>query len=188
MVSKRFLTTTRALLDICKYIIDQGVASRLMAIIPLGKWQRATENGDVLRGLSKPQAQRTRKHGIVLSVSAIGAAALVVAATLPVFARDLDGLYRESPLHDWFEHLASGKGLCCSFADGYAVQDADWDTIGGRYRVRVPIAAQSSDTVWVGVPDDAVITEPNKSGHTMVWPLYDYHGVSIRCFMPGNMT
>jgi hypothetical protein len=55
-------------------------------------------------------------------------------ATLPVFARDLDGLYRESPLHDWFEHLASGKGLCCSFADGYAVQDADWDTIGGRYR------------------------------------------------------
>jgi hypothetical protein len=93
-----------------------------------------------------------------------------------------DGLYRESPLHDWFEHLASGKGLRCSFAD------ADWDTIGGGYRVRVPIAAQSSDIVWVDVPDDAVITEPNKSGHTMVWPLYDYHGVSIRCFMPGNMT
>jgi hypothetical protein len=159
--------------------------------LPPGKWQRATENGDVLRGLSKPQAQRMRKRGVVLSVStigSIGAAALVVAATLPVFARDLDGLYRESPLHDWFEHLASGKGLCCSFADGYAVQDADWDTIGGRYRVRVPIAAQSSDTVWVDVPDDAVITEPNKSGHTMVWPLYDYHGVSIRCFMPGNMT
>jgi hypothetical protein len=89
----------------------------------------------------------------------------------PSIPRDPDGLYRESPLHDWFEHLASGKGLCCSFADGYAVQDADWDTIGGRYRVRMPIAAQSSDTVWVDVPDDAVITEPNKSGHTMVWPL-----------------
>jgi hypothetical protein len=132
MVSKSFLTATRALLDICKYIIDQGVASRLMAIaddcerdaltadlpttrlnsLPPGKWQRATENGDVLRGLSKPQAQRMRKHGFVLSVSAIGSigvAALVVAATLPVFARDLDGPYRGSPLHDWFEHLASGK-------------------------------------------------------------------------------
>jgi len=132
MVSKGFLTATRALLDICKYIIDQGVASRLMAIaddcerdaltadlptnrlnpLPPGKWQRATENGDVLRGLSKPQAQRMRKHGFVLSVSAIGSigvAALVVAATLPVFARDLDGPYRGSPLHDWFEHLASGK-------------------------------------------------------------------------------
>jgi hypothetical protein len=84
MVSKSFLTATRALLDICKYIIDQGVASRLMAIaddcerdaltadlpttrlnsLPPGKWQRATENGDVLRGLSKPQAQRMRKHGV----------------------------------------------------------------------------------------------------------------------------
>jgi len=32
MISKRFLTAIRALLDICKYITDQGVASRLMAI------------------------------------------------------------------------------------------------------------------------------------------------------------
>jgi len=110
------------------------------------------------------------------------------AGTLPAFGRDLDGRYRESPLHDWFEHLASRKGLCCSFADGYVVRDADWETMEGHYRVRVPKSADSSDAVWVDVPDEAVITEPNRAGHTMVWPLYTYQGVSIRCFMPGSMT
>src|SRR5258706_8615614 len=29
-------------------------------------------------------------------------------------ARDLDGRYADSPLHDGFNHLASGRGLCCS--------------------------------------------------------------------------
>jgi hypothetical protein len=30
--------------------------------------------------------------------------------------------------HVRFDRLASGKGLCCSFADGFSVQDVDWDT------------------------------------------------------------
>ena len=30
-------------------------------------------------------------------------------------------------LNNWFDHLASGKGLCCSFADGFAVSDVDWE-------------------------------------------------------------
>jgi hypothetical protein len=118
----------------------------------------------------------------------ISLAAVVAVMALPVFGRDLDGRYKDSPLHDWFEHLASGKGLCCSFADGYVVQDADWDTKDGHYRVRVPKAANSEEGIWVNVPDEAVITEPNRAGRTMVWPLYDYQGVSIRCFMPGSMT
>ncbi|MBH5403031.1 hypothetical protein HZZ13_35335 [Bradyrhizobium sp. CNPSo 4010] len=25
---------------------------------------------------------------------------------------------------------------------------------------------------WVEVPDDSVITEPNRAGRTMVWPYY----------------
>ena len=33
---------------------------------------------------------------------------------LPAPGRDLDGRYKNSPLHDWFENLASGKGRCCS--------------------------------------------------------------------------
>jgi hypothetical protein len=45
-----------------------------------------------------------------------------------VVARDLDGRYADSPLHDWFNHLASGRGLCCSMADGEAVADPDWES------------------------------------------------------------
>ena len=40
-------------------------------------------------------------------------------------ARDNDGKYANSPLKSWFDQLASGKGLCCSFADGVSVQDVD---------------------------------------------------------------
>jgi hypothetical protein len=36
-------------------------------------------------------------------------------------ARD-DGRFADSPLKPWFDRLASGKGLCCSFADGFSVQ------------------------------------------------------------------
>jgi hypothetical protein len=118
-------------------------------------------------------------------ISVVAAMALPM---LPALGRDLDGRYKDSALHDWFEHLASGKGLCCSYADGYVVTDADWETRDSHYRVRVPGAADSKDMVWVDVPDEAVITEPNKAGRTMVWPLYDSEGVSIRCFMPGSMT
>jgi hypothetical protein len=73
----------------------------------------------------------------------MGVIAAMALVTLPALGRDLDGRYRESPLHDWFEHLASGKGLCCSYADGYTIEDADWDSENGHYRVRVPKAAGS---------------------------------------------
>ena len=41
-----------------------------------------------------------------------------------VTARDLDGRYANSPLKPWFDHLASGRGLCCSMADGESVADS----------------------------------------------------------------
>jgi hypothetical protein len=97
-----------------------------------------------------------------------------------VQARD-DGRYAHSPLKPWFEGLKSGKGLCCSDADGFAVSDPDWESKDGHYRVRV-------DNEWVDVPADAVITEPNRYGRTMVWPTKGTLGTSIRCFMPGTMT
>jgi hypothetical protein len=93
----------------------------------------------------------------------------------PAFARD-DGRYSNSPLKEWFDRLASGKGLCCSFADGYP----DWKSSNGHYQVRI-------DSHWVDVPDNAVVTEPNKFGRTMVWPLRDGKGLTIRCFLPGSM-
>jgi hypothetical protein len=97
-----------------------------------------------------------------------------------VQARD-DGRYAHSPLKPWFDGLKSGKGLCCSDADGFAVSDPDWESKDGHYRVRV-------DNEWVDVPADAVITEPNRYGRTMVWPTKGTLGTSIRCFMPGTMT
>jgi hypothetical protein len=97
-----------------------------------------------------------------------------------VRARDLDGRYANSPLKPWFDHLASGKGLCCSMADGESVADPDWESKNGHYRVRL-------ENNWIDVPDDAVITEPNRAGRTMVWPMRFDNQISIRCFMPGSM-
>jgi hypothetical protein len=81
----------------------------------------------------------------------------------------------------WFDKLASGRGPCCSDADGYALSDPDWESKGGHYRVRI-------DGQWIEVPDDAVITVPNRVGRTMVWPIrYPGQVIFIRCFMPGAM-
>jgi len=96
-------------------------------------------------------------------------------------ARDPDGRYANSPLKQWFDSLRSGKGPCCSDADGSAVSDVDWESKDGHYRVRL-------EGEWVDVPDEAVITEPNRVGRTMVWPIRGYLGMTIRCFMPGSMT
>jgi hypothetical protein len=94
-------------------------------------------------------------------------------------ARD-DGRYANSPLKSWFDQLASGKGLCCSFADGLRVEDVDWDTQDGHYRVRL-------NSEWIVVPDNAVVTEPNRFGPAVVWPYMNSDGqTQIRCFLPGS--
>jgi hypothetical protein len=112
------------------------------------------------------------------------------------YARD-DGRYADSPLHSWFDSLASKKGSCCSFADGISIQDVDWDTKDGHYRVKVPSFVTNSGPLGKGVtvpatkdyivvPDDALITGPNRLGPAVVWPWTDSTGaVQIRCFMPG---
>lgn len=115
--------------------------------------------------------------GIVL---AIVVGAILMAGSGKAHARD-GGQYAQSPLKSWFDHLRSSKGLCCSFADGIAIQDVDWDTDGTHYRVRI-------EGVWVVVPDDAVITEPNRFGPAVVWPYWLSTGIAIRCFMPGAGT
>ena len=83
-------------------------------------------------------------------------------------------------LNGWFDKLASGRGLCCSLTDGETVADPDWDSKDGHYRVRL-------DGAWIDVPDDA-LTEPNRAGRTMVWPMLFNGEISVRCFMPGSMT
>lgn len=124
----------------------------------------------------------------------LGVVALILLCAV-AFARDLDGRYAASPLKGWFDGLKSKKGLCCSFADGAVVEDADWKSQDGHYVVRLP------DGNWYDVPDDAVINEPNRAGRTMVWPYTEtgmtteggsspshaYTLTRIRCFIPGLM-
>ncbi|MEH2626774.1 hypothetical protein V1292_004829 [Bradyrhizobium sp. AZCC 1719] len=112
-----------------------------------------------------------------VGIALLGAAIVVGGHAV---ARD-DGRYAKSPLKSWFDSLRSGKGPCCSDADGSAVADVDWESKDGHYRVRL-------EGQWIDVPDDAVITEPNRAGRTMVWPMKDSLGISIRCFLPGSMT
>lgn len=115
----------------------------------------------------------------------------------PAQARDPGGRYAAAnpQLHAWFDKLASGKGLCCSFADGLSISDVDWDMKDGHYRVYFSGATVNGVQVpdgWVDVPDDAVVTEPNRFGPAVVWPYLTYDGerssVLIRCFMPGAGT
>lgn len=110
-------------------------------------------------------------------------AAVALIVVLPAgssLARD-DGRYAGSPLKQWFDSLKSGKGPCCSDADGFTVSDPDWESKDGHYRVRL-------DGEWIDVPDDAVITVPNRYGRTVVWPIPSTVGKIIRCFMPGSMS
>lgn len=72
-------------------------------------------------------------------------------------------------LKAWFDGLRSGKGPCCSDADGSALSDTDWDSKDGHYRVRVPrygyvIDGRPQELVWAEVPEEAVISEPSRVG------------------------
>jgi hypothetical protein len=113
----------------------------------------------------------------------MGIAVLLLAPWLHLgHARDNGQFAGTNPeLKAWFDSLHSGKGPCCSDADGTAVSDVDWESSSGHYRVRL-------DGEWIDVPDDAVITVPNRIGRTMVWPMYRDGKVTPRCFMPGSMT
>jgi hypothetical protein len=103
-------------------------------------------------------------------------------------------------LNGWFHKLHSKGGTwCCDGPgkDALHLKDADWETRGGRYRVRVPVDQASFEralkgetvqTEWADVPDDAVIAEPNKYGTALVWPTYGVAGRMVRCFMPGVET
>ena len=90
-------------------------------------------------------------------------------------ARDLDGRYAKAnpELKAWFDGLRSGKGPCCSDADGTAVSDVDWESKDGHYRVRL-------GGEWIDLPDDALVTVPNRAGRTMVWPMPMIEGDTIK--------
>jgi hypothetical protein len=100
-----------------------------------------------------------------------------ISAISRVRARD----HRHPELNTWYENLHNGMGRCCDGTDANRVDDADWESKDGHYRVRI-------DGEWVDVPDAAVVPGPNLAGRTMVWPYYIYGHPKARCFMPGSMS
>lgn len=106
-------------------------------------------------------------------------ALIVLIFSIPYFAMAHDPAHPE--LNAWFDGLTNGSGgPCCDGTDAKRVDDADWESEDGHYRVRI-------DGEWVDVPDGSVIRGPNKAGRTMVWPYYLDGHPRARCFAPGPM-
>jgi hypothetical protein len=117
-----------------------------------------------------------RLAGIIISISLV----MLIADSE---ARDRGQFSKSTPeMKKWFDGLKSEIGSCCSDADGTALSDVDWESKNGKYRVRL-------NGQWIDVPDNALIRVPNLIGRTIVWPMPQIEGdtIKIRCFMPGTM-
>ena len=89
-------------------------------------------------------------------------------------ARD-DGRWAQSPLKEWFDGLRSGKGSCCSDADG---EETDYEMRDGSYWAPI-------EGVMTRVPPEALLTVPNKAGKAMKWLYLENGKLVFRCFIPG---
>ena len=113
--------------------------------------------------------------------------ALLLAAAV-ILVRDPTGKWAGDPLEPWFQSLHNKRGLyCCARADGQPLDDSEWDIKDNKYRIFL-------QGEWIVVPDDAVLSDPNKFGKAIVW-LHDYadivsgdvHTITrIQCFIPGS--
>jgi hypothetical protein len=92
----------------------------------------------LLVGFGLVLAKRARTGPQSTLASLLVALGILIAFVGAAFARDIDGRHAASPLKPWFDGLRSGKGPCCSDADGYALSDVDWESRAGGYRVRIP--------------------------------------------------
>lgn len=109
----------------------------------------------------------------------------IAISAVSVLGRDLDGRWAQSPNKEWFDGLKSRIGSrCCSDADGQRIDDPDWKLTEKGYVVRIKPGGP-----WHAVPDTAVVSELNKVGYAVVWPvIWPTGNVEIRCFMPGSSS
>lgn len=122
------------------------------------------------------------------SVATRSVSAIVVALMCgSAIAHDSKNPHAYNQLKPWFDGLKSGKGPCCSDADGTALSDPDWKSDErGHYHVRI-------EGSWYEVPENAVLRQPNLYGRTMVWPnisrdvANNILRVDIRCFIVGTL-
>ena len=117
-----------------------------------------------------------------------------------------DQQMHESMFSDWLSHLHNQAfNLCCEANEGTTVQDVDWSPANEAMRCQpTPIAEAQGDKsgkfcvfikgVWWYVPDKALVSEANKYGPAVVWPIWSSSGggpitvSGIRCFMPGAFS
>jgi hypothetical protein len=97
----------------------------------------------------------------------------LIVTTGMTHARD-DGRYANEPLHAWFDQLASGKGLCCSFADGFSIQDVDWNVKESRYYVALMVSGLRCRTMRSSL--NQTVSARRSSGLTRT---------QMVCFLPG---
>ena len=153
-------------------VVADGVLTsipRLTATRLKGLWIRPVPNGD----------KRQQCIELLPCLFALTACAVAV----PTAARNTNGRwnYLAADMREWFKGLHAQRTgiLCCDEADGWRVDDVDWESKDGHYRVRLY-------GEWVPVPDETVVTEPNRFGPAVVWPYLDTDGTTqVRCFLPG---
>ncbi len=111
---------------------------------------------------------------------------LLLAAAV-ILVRDPTGKWAGDPLHGWFDSLRNEAGLfCCLKADGQPLDEGQWDIKDKNYRVFL-------QGKWTVVPNDTVVSGPNKFGKALVWFQHPGElawggdtGTAILCFMPGS--
>ena len=91
-------------------------------------------------------------------------------------ARDLDGRWAASPLHDWYSQQRNQMNeVCCAEAEWFAADD--WGHEAKGYWVRV------GEHRW-SVPDEKMVRGMHPEGLAGVW-LYPIGTDTLRCFVPG---
>ena len=103
---------------------------------------------------------------ITVDSQALAQAVNELAAAAPDALAHDDGQYAADPaMHAWINSLRGGNGIpCCDVADGQRLDDVDWGTHAGHFWVIIEGGRYR-------VPDEAVITAPNKAGFAIVWPF-----------------
>jgi hypothetical protein len=76
----------------------------------------------------------------------------------------------------WFKKMSDGQGIaCCDGADGYPVE----------YEMRQSTYWVHFKSVWLPVPESAVLRQPNPIGVAVAW-FWSFDGeIGVRCFVPG---
>jgi hypothetical protein len=133
--------------------------------------------------MDSPSSQRRQEAAVRRTIAVCLIALAACAVAVPTVARNTNGRwnYLAADMREWFKGLHAQRNgiVCCDEPDGWRVDDVDWESKDGHYRVRLY-------GEWVPVPDETVVTEPNRFGPAVVWPYLDTDGTTqVRCFLPG---